>query len=161
MGFLATELVAVLATHNIDPWQRLLHMGIHPTQVERLKIAAEDFAQVATLPSHILPQLRQEVPLSPIEYARLQAGVEADAFFRLLIYHNYPLEEAANKSNAVFANALKDKLATGGTSESVYPAMPPPEASATPVTTRRRGPGRPKRGGDAAAALPEGVRVTE
>ena len=137
MGFLASELATVLSDHTPDGngWNILHHMGVHPTQVDRLVHAADDFGQIATLPSHTLQQLRQELGLNPIEYARLQAGAEADAFMRLLIYHNYPLEEAANKSNAVFANALKDKLATGGKSESVYPIiagvkqiiLPPPK----------------------------------
>lgn len=127
MGFLASELDAVLREHNPSssesPWAILYRMGVHPMQVERLQSAVDDFGQVATLPSSTLQQLRQELGLTPGEYARLQAGVEADAFFRLMVYHNYPLEEAANKSNAVFANALKDKLATGARSESVYPNL--------------------------------------
>ena len=159
MGFLATELQVILTDRTPDaPWDVLLHMGVHPQQVERLQHAADDFAQVATLPSHALQQLRQELGLSPIEYARLRAGVEADAFFRLMSYHNYPLEEAANKSNAVFASALKDRLATGGKSESVYPAVVIASMGSLPTPPIRRR-GRPKRSGSgsAAVALPEGV----
>ena len=156
MGFLASELDVVLKEHNASgnesEWAILFRMGIHPTQVERLQHAADDFGQVATLPSHALQQLRQELGLSPIEYARLQAGVEADAFFRLLVYHNYPLEEAANKSNAVFANALKDKLATGGKSESVYPTLVGMEQARTVMPPPRRR-GRAKKNIAAADAL--------
>ena len=123
MGFLASELTTILRERNLLLDDVLLHMGVDPAQVERLRIAAADFAQVATLPSATLQQLRQNLALTPMEYARLQAAVEADAFFRLMVYHNYPLEEAANKANAVFANSLKDKLATGGKSESVYPSL--------------------------------------
>lgn len=144
MGFLASELEVTLKQHNTSNtesvWAVLLRMGVHPTQVERLQRAADDFGQVATLPQNTLLQLRQEFGLTPIEYARLQAGIEADAFFRLLIYHNYPLDEAANKSNAVYANALKDKLATGGKSESVYPNLEGmDQARATTPPPRRRG----------------------
>lgn len=163
MGFLASELKTVLTEHATSPneseWVILFRMGIHPSQVERLQQAAEDFGQVATLPSHAIQQLRQELALSPIEYARLQAGVVADAFFHLMVYHNYPLEEAANKSNAVFANALKDKLATGGKSESVYPTIIHNPASSAPTPApKKRGPGRPKaphiNSGSAAAVVP-------
>ncbi len=159
MGFFASELATILKVHNTVPheseWAILFRMGTHPSQVERLQHSADDFGQVATLPSHTIQQLRQELGLSPIEYARLQAGVEADAFFRLMVYHHYPLEEAANKSNAVFANALKDKLATGGKSESVYPVVVHNPASSTPTPpVKRRGPGRrPKIDSGSAAAL--------
>src|SRR5271165_2340937 len=127
MGFFAGELAAILQTHvnhpDASPWSILSRMGIHPQQIDRLKKAAEDLAQVATLQSAQLQQLRQELELSPGEWARLQAGAEADTFLRLLLYHNYSLEDAANKANAVFAAALKDKLATGGRSESVFPTL--------------------------------------
>ncbi|MBA3825221.1 MAG: hypothetical protein H0X24_15145 [Ktedonobacterales bacterium] len=144
MGFFAGELEVVLQEHNPlpneSPWNVLNRLNVHPQQTERLQKAAEDIGQVATLPPPLLLQLKQELNLSPIAWARLQAGVEADAFFRLLMYHNYSLEEAVNKANAVFASALKDKLATGGKSESIYPSSPELDALAgMPSPVRRRG----------------------
>lgn len=152
MGFFASELATVLKEHNTLPleseWAILHRLGVHPDQVEHLQKAADDFALVATLPSPVVHQLRQELGLSPIEYARLQAGLEADAFMRLMVYHNYPIEEAANKSNAVFANALKDKMATGGKSESIYPALTG-MAGSSAVTPPPRRRGRAKKNRDA------------
>ncbi len=144
MGFFASELAAILEEHqppgSDSPWAIVQRLGVHPQQVERLQAAAEDISQVATLQASVLQQLRQELDLTPLEWARLQAGSEADAFFRLLVYHNYPLEEAANKSNAVFAAALKDKLATGGNSASIYPTTPALEqVRASAPQPRRRG----------------------
>jgi hypothetical protein len=144
MGFFAGELEVVLQEHNPlpneSPWNVLNRLNVHPQQTERLQKAAEDIGQVATLPLPLLQQLKQELNLSPIAWARLQAGVEADAFFRLLMYHNYSLEEAVNKANAVFASALKDKLATGGKSDSIYPSSPELDAlAAIPSPVRRRG----------------------
>src|SRR6185437_15571623 len=144
MGFFAAELAAILADHQPSgaetPWTPLQRLGVHPQQVERLQHAAEDIGQVATLQANVLQQLRQELVLSPFEWARLQAGSEADTFFRLLVYHNYPLEEVANKTNAVFAAALKDKLAVGGRSESIYPSTPALEhVRASAPQPRRRG----------------------
>ncbi len=128
MGFFAGELAEILEQHqppgSESRWVVLQRLGVHPNQIERLQHAADDVGQVATLQTNILQQLRQEYGLSPAEWARLQAGSEADTFYRLLVYHNYPLEEAINKSNAVFAAALKDKLATGGRGESIYPTTP-------------------------------------
>lgn len=142
MGFFAGELETVLAAHKTSrdttAWDILERMGIHPQQVDRLKTAAEDLAQVATLPPNVMQQLKQELELSPVEWARLQAGVDADTFLRLLMYHNYPIEEAANKSNAVFSAALKDRLTTGGRSETIY-APTTIDASAAPTLPRRRG----------------------
>jgi hypothetical protein len=144
MGFLASELGAILTTHQApgtdSPWLLLQRLGVHPNQAERLQQAADDVTQVATLQASVLQQLRQELDLSPYEWARLQAGSEADTFYRLLTYHNYPVEEAVNKSNAVFAAALKDKLATGGRSESIYPSTPAMEQiRANAPQPRRRG----------------------
>jgi hypothetical protein len=144
MGFFSAELAAILIDHQPQgaesPWLPLQRLGVHPQQVERLQHAADDIGQVATLQANVLQQLRQELGLMPIEWARLQAGSEADTFFRLLVYHNYPLEEAANKSNAVFAAVLKDKLATGGRSESIYPTTPAMEQiRANAPQPRRRG----------------------
>ncbi len=142
MGVLASELLAILEDHNTDPkqsaWAALYKIGVHPSQVERLQQAADDIAQVATLPASMLQQLRQELGLTPAEYARLQAGVEADAFFRLMIYHNYPIEEAVNKTNAVYANALKDRLAVGGRSEAIFPVLVGMEQVRTPAPAPRR-----------------------
>lgn len=144
MGFFAGELEVVLHEHNPlpneSPWNVLNRLNVHPQQTERLQKAAEDIGQVATLPLPLLLQIKQELNLSPIAWARLQAGVEADAFFRLLMYHNYPLEEAVNRANAVFSAALKDKLATGGQSDSIYPSLPELDAlAAVPSPVRRRG----------------------
>ncbi len=144
MGFFAGELEVILEEHNPlpheSPWNVLNRLTVHPQQTERLQKAAEDIGQVAMLPPSLLLQLKQELNLSPIAWARLQAGIEADAFFRLLMYHNYTLEEAVNKANAVFASALKDKLATGGKSDSIYPSSPELDAlAAIPSPVRRRG----------------------
>lgn len=148
MGFFAGELQAILQTHvtpiGSSPWALLTRLGVHPQVIDRIKKAADDIAQVATLPENNLIQLKQELELTPAEWARLQSGIEADTFFRLLMYHNYPLEEAANKANAVFAATLKDKLATGGKSDSVY--APLSEDATTAMIQSRprrgRGPGR-------------------
>lgn len=154
MGIFAGELFAVLDKHkgpnDASPWSILQRMGVHQQQIERLQIAFDDISQVAALQAPYLTQLRQELNLSPAEWARLQAGLEADTFLRLLLYHNYPLEEAANKANAVFSAAVKDKLATGGRSESVFPVLSEKDQSAIvpgPVHHRPRGP-RPKDRGD-------------
>jgi hypothetical protein len=144
MGFFAAELAAILEQHQpaggTSSWEVLSGLGVHPTQIERLQHAATDISQVATLPATVLHQLKQTLVLSPFEWARLQAGSEADTFFRLLVYHNYPLEEAANKTNAVFAATLKDKLAVGGRGESIYPSTPALEqVRASAPQPRRRG----------------------
>ena len=104
-------------------------MGVHLQQVDRLKKANEDIGQIASLQESHLRQLRQELELTPLEWARLQAGIEADMFFRLLLYHNYPLEEAANRANAVFALTLKDRLDLGGKSDAIYPVAEPIQAA--------------------------------
>jgi hypothetical protein len=112
---------------------------VHPEQIARLQQAADDVCQVAKLSQDKVQQLRQELGLAPAEYARLQAGLEADAFFRLMLYHNYPIEEAVNKTNAVYANALKDRLAVGGVGP-IFPVMTlPADADATPPPRKRRG----------------------
>lgn len=127
MGFFAGELAAILQAHlshpGGSPWVTLTRMGVHPQQIDRLKKANEDIGQIASLQESHLTQLRQELELTPLEWARLQAGIEADMFFRLLLYHNYPLEEAANRANAVFASTLKDRLALGGKSDTIYPSL--------------------------------------
>ncbi len=124
MGFFAGELAAILSAHQShpqgSPWAILTRMGVHPQQIDRLKKANEDIGQIATLPQPYLSQLRAELDLTSPEWARLQAAIEADVFFRLLLYHNYSLEEAANRANAVFANVLKDQLAASGKQESIY-----------------------------------------
>lgn len=126
MGFFAGELAAILSAHQShpqgSPWAILARMGVHPQQIDRLKKANDDIGQIASLQNSFLVQLRQELDLAPMEWARLQASVEADVFFRLLLYHNYPLEEATNWSNAIFASALKDRLAVGSKAESIYVA---------------------------------------
>jgi hypothetical protein len=144
MGFFAGELEVVLQEHNPLPneslWNVLNRLSVHPQQTERLQQAAADIGQVATLPLPLLLQLRQELNLSPIAYARLQAGIEADQFFRLLMYHNYALEEAVSKANAVFSSVLKDRLAAGSQAESIYPSLPELDAmDAVPSPVRRRG----------------------
>lgn len=126
MGFFAGELEHVLRLHIAhpqgSPWSILARMNVHPQQIDRLKKAAEDIGQVATLPDVSLQQLKQELELSPAEWSRLQAGIEADVFLRMLLYHSYPLEEAVNSANAIFAAMLKDRLATGG-GEYIYPEL--------------------------------------
>jgi hypothetical protein len=144
MGFFAGELLVVLQENNPlpndRPWNLLHRLNIHPQQVERLAKAAEDIGQVATLPLPFLDQLKRELNLSPIGWARLQAAIEADAFFRLLLYHNYSLEEATNKANAIFAGSLRDHLANGGKGDSIYPPCSALDAlAALPGPTRRRG----------------------
>jgi hypothetical protein len=89
-------------------------MNVHPQQIDRLKKAADDIGQVATLPDASLQQLRIELELTPQEWSRLQAAIEADVFLRMLLYHSYPLDDAVNTANNVFAAMLKDRLATGG-----------------------------------------------
>src|SRR5262249_31439155 len=103
--------------------------------------AAEDMTQVATLPAAHLLNIKQELELTASEWARLQAGLEADAFLRIVLYHNYPLEEAANKANAIFASTLKDRLTAGGQSEHSYAQVTRAEEQATP-RRRLRSPGR-------------------
>jgi hypothetical protein len=148
MGFFAGELEVVLQENNPlpneSPWNMLKRLSVHSEQTKRLALAAEDIGQVATLPPPLLLQLKQEMNLAPLAWARLQAGIEADAFFRLLMYHNYSLEEAVNKANAVFANTLKDKLATGGKSDSIYPALPELDALAAIPSPLRRKSRKPK-----------------
>ncbi len=153
MGFFAGELYTILESHTDgarDPWEILTKFGVHPQQIDRLRAAEMDLTQVATLQSAYLTQLRQELNLTPVEWARLQAGLEADTFYRLLLYHNYPPNEAANKANAVFSAAVKDKLATGGRGESIYPVLNPSDQAAInpgPIHHRPRGP-RPRERND-------------
>lgn len=124
MGFFAGELAAILSAHQTHPqgtpWAILSRMGVHPQQIDRLKRATEDLGHIASLQNDYLLKLRHELDLSPVEWARLQAAIEADVFFRLLLYHDYSLEEAANDANAVFSAVLKDRLATGGKTDNVY-----------------------------------------
>jgi len=142
MGFFAGELEAILRNHvahpNGSPWSILTRMGVHPQQIDRLKKAHDDIGQVATLQGSHMQQLRQELELSPIEWARLQAGIEADTFLRLLLYHNYPLDEAANKANAVFSAVLKDKLATGGKTDNVYASLSNGDSAAIDANQAQR-----------------------
>lgn len=146
MGFFAAELADILDRHrrvnDTSLWDELERMGVHPAQIERLQQAVEDFEHVVTLPLHTLQPLRQELGLIPLEWARLQAGVEADTFLRLLLYHNFPMEEAANKANAVFAAALKDHLAKGAYSENIFaPVLQhPPQVSAKQPRRRKHKP---------------------
>jgi hypothetical protein len=156
MGLFAAELDALLCDRRpAAPWEILAEFDVHPAQIERLRQAAMEIGVVATLPQSATQQLKQRLALSPYEWARLQAGAEADTFFRLLTYHNYPLEEAANKTNAVFAAVLKDKLAMGGRSESIYPTTPALEQvrAHMPIPRRR---GRRPTVSEPAAATPVG-----
>ena len=117
MGFFAGELEQVLFAHaqvQGSPWSILARLSIHPQQIDRLKKAADDITQVATLPDVALQQLRHELELTPAEWSRLQAGAEADASMRMLMYHSYPLDEAVNHANAIFAASFKDRLITNG-----------------------------------------------
>ena len=149
MGIFAGELHAILEQHapeGSNPWLILQKMGVHQQQIDRLMEAFNDISLVATLQAQYLTQLRQELNLTPAEWSRLQAGLEADTFLRLLLYHNYPIDEAANKANAIFSAAVKDKLATGGRSESVFPTLNARDQAAIvpgPIHHRPRGP-RPK-----------------
>jgi GAF domain-containing protein len=141
MGFFAGELEAVLRAHvthpNNSPWAILTRIKVHPQQIDRLKKAQEDIEQVATLHVSYLQQLRQEFDLNPAEWARLQAGLEADSFLRLLIYHNYPIDDAINHANAIFAEVLKDLLATGRKTDDIYvQATISAESQGSPKTTR-------------------------
>lgn len=126
MGFFAGELESILRAHVAhpqgSPWSILARMGVHPQQIDRLKKAAEDIAQVATLPDPAMRQLRSELELSLSEWARLQAGIEADVFLRMLLYHSYPIDEAANVANSIFAAMLKDRIANGG-GEHLFPGL--------------------------------------
>jgi hypothetical protein len=144
LGFFASELLTVLRSHTApadSPWDILRRLGVHEGQIIRLQEAAEDVVLIASLPSSTLGLLRQELNLSPLENARLIAGQEADVFFRLLIYHNYRLDEAVNKSNAVYAASLKDHLASAGSSDSIYPTVTSRVQGDAPAAKTRR-PGR-------------------
>lgn len=118
MGFFAGELQFILekrVSHpQGSPWAYLTRLGVHPQQVDRLRKASEDIGLIATLPEASMRALRQSLDLTIDEWSRLQAGLEADTFLRLLLYHDYPLEEAANRANAVFAATLKERLTLNG-----------------------------------------------
>ncbi len=119
MGFFASELYAILerrAEHPQvgTPWTILSRLGIHPQQVDRLRKANDELGLIATLPAALISKVQNELELTKEEYARLMAAMEADVFLRLLLYHQYPLEEAANRANSIFAAALKDLLAAQG-----------------------------------------------
>lgn len=154
MGFFAGELEVILREHNPltneSPWNVLNRLNVHPQQIERLQQAAADIGAVATLPDKLMVQIKQELNLSPIAWARLLAGIDADAQFRLLMYHNYTLEEAVKNANAIFASALKDRLATGGKSDSVYPSSPELDALAAVPSSVRPKKGRPRKADKAA-----------
>jgi hypothetical protein len=144
MGFFAGELENVLRNHishpQGSPWSILARMNVHPQQIDRLKKAADDIGQVATLPDISLQQLRNEIELTPLEWSRLQAGIEADVFLRMLLYHSYPLEDAVNTANAIFAAMLKDRLATGG-GEVILPELSDAVNMAIQAGRGRRGRG--------------------
>src|SRR6185437_8415236 len=106
MGFFAAELEALLQTRipaHVSPWAILSRLHVHPQQIDRLKNAAADPRQVTALQAKDLQMLCQEVEVTPYEAARLHAAIEADVFLRLLSYHAYPLEDAMNTANAIFA----------------------------------------------------------
>jgi hypothetical protein len=144
MGFFAGELENVLRNHishpQGSPWSILARMNVHPQQIDRLKKAADDIGQVATLPDVALQQLRIEIELTPLEWSRLQAGIEADVFLRMLLYHSYPLEDAVNTANSIFAAMLKDRLATGG-GEVILPELSDAVNMAIQAGRGRRGRG--------------------
>ncbi len=139
MGFFAGELAMILQAHlhhtGDSPWETLTRIGVHPQQIDRLKKASEDIGQIANMQESYLIQLCEELELTPLEWARLQAGIETDMFFRLLLHHGYRIEVAANRANDVFASALKDRLALGGKSDEIYAGSD--QAQATPKKTRR------------------------
>jgi hypothetical protein len=148
MGFFAGELEAVLREHNPisqeSSWNILHRLNLHPQQIERLQHAAADIGQVATLPSRSLVQIKQELNLGSVPWARLEAGIEADACMRLMMYHNYSLEEAVAIANAIFAQTFKDRLVLRETSEFIYPAGDQSDTPAPhPAPMRRRG--RPRK----------------
>lgn len=122
MGFFASELGAALSAHG-ESWACLgARFGVHQQQVERLMQAEADPFFVSTLQRTACDQVAKELDFSPLEIARMVAGGEADTFFRLMIYHNYPIEEAMNKSNSVFAAALRDHMANPlNVAGSIYP----------------------------------------
>lgn len=146
MGIFATELATILTTHapsDTDPWAPLFQIGMHPDLISRLQQATEEPSIISLLMRSTCNQLAKFLNLDTRERARLEAGIEADVFARLMIYHNYPPEEIANKANAVFANALKDCIATGGNSAARYVAQEG-VTSYVPVKPQKRR-GRPRR----------------
>src|SRR5271165_4967687 len=99
MGFFVGELVSVLETYmqpsDDSPWSVLARIGIPDQQIDRLESALDDITVIASLPTVQQQFIQQELELLPREWARLQAGAEADVFLRLLLWHNTPLEDAA------------------------------------------------------------------
>lgn len=144
MGFFAAELETILADrakNSARPWSVLSRMGVHPQQIDRLKKAAEDVRQVASLPEPSLEQVRVELELTPYEWARLRAGMEADVTLRMTDYHGYSNEDIMNMANTIFSNSLKDRIAQeqiGLTSEQL--------TSAFDTAMQRAGVGRRGRG---------------
>jgi hypothetical protein len=126
MGFFAGELENILRmrTHSHgSPWTMLTRANVHPQRIERLKQAAEDVSQTTGLPIDVQQQLRRELDLSDLEWARLQAAYEADKFMGMLLSHHYPLDDAMNNANAVFASTLKDSLVVDDAPEPLRGAM--------------------------------------
>ncbi len=139
MGFFASELYAILERRVEHPqvgtpWTILSRLGIHPQQVDRLRKANDELGLIATLPASLITKIQNELELTKEEYARLMAAIEADVFLRLLLYHQYSLEEAANRANSIFAASLKDFISAQGN-----PAILPLEDVAEEVPPRRRG----------------------
>jgi hypothetical protein len=165
MGFFAGELEQILRDHIThpqgSPWVILKRMNVHHQQITRLKIATEQLAQVATVSEATLQQLRVELELSLLEWARLQAGMEADAFLRLLLYHSYALDDAVNTANAIFAMTLKDQLTTGA-GKWHFPELSDQQpgtriiarGSRKPIIRRRSLPRRQEEADDAEPVLP-------
>lgn len=155
MGFFAGELATILSHHlphpSSSPWSLLSRQGVHPQQIDRLKKASEEISLIASLPEATILQLRSELELTTLEFSRLQAALEADVFLRLLIYHSYPMDEAVNKANAVFAATLKDMIASGG-SEHVFPPLSGRDQQG--IETQRL----PNRPGRRRKAAPEEIR---
>ena len=140
MGFFAGELEQLLRARtnaHSSPWAMLTHTHLRPQRIERLKKAAQDISHTTILPSEVRQQLRCDLELSFTEWARLQAAYEADTFLRLLMFHNFPLDEAVNKANAVFASALKDTLARGELSHVQLSDGPHPEPPPSPRARHR------------------------
>lgn len=149
MGFFAGELAAILQAHlpdgEHDPWCILVRQGIPDSQIKRLKLAADEPEVIAGLAGEQQQVVRRELELTPGEWARLQAGAEADTLLRLWLSHRETHDTAFEKANGVFSQALKDRLATGGMSESIFPKLSERDQAAIkpgPQHHRPRGPRR-------------------
>lgn len=116
MGFYAAELEQFLATrtqHQASPWSVLSRMGMHPQQIDRLKKAAEEPVNVSAAPKEFQRRMRDELQITPAEWYRLMAALEADVTLRICLYYGYDTDTAMNLANVEFACVLKDRIAQG------------------------------------------------